>query len=80
MVADSKDSAVGLLIEECARMMSVVGAEGEMRDVLIYVADGNYALRGGQFVCEMLGEYDGAPAVGSLEFVIKNNRSWEARG
>lgn len=44
-VVDNRKRAVGLLIDERTRIMSVRGADGGSRDLRICVADGRYAPR-----------------------------------
>ena len=72
MVADGRDSAVGLLIEERTGIMSVRGKDGVGKDLRIYAADWRYAPRDGRFFCEVWDEDHDLPNEGAIEFALSD--------
>lgn len=79
MVADSRDSAVGLLIEERTRIMRARCEEGAHRHLRVYVADECYAPREGRFVCEIWNEDHGLSDAGAIEFALGDGGASDAR-
>lgn len=74
IVADSRDSAVGILIEERTGMMSVRGEDGARRDLRVYAADEYYSPWEGRFSCEIWEEDHGLSGMGAIEFALRGRR------
>lgn len=71
MVGIDRDSAVGLLVDERTRIMSVFSEEGE-RDLRLFRADGMYAPNEyRQFVCEAWGDVAALIEMGLHKFAIR---------
>lgn len=71
MVGVDRDSAVGLLVDERTRIMSVFSEDGE-RDLRIFRADGMYAPNEyGQLVCEAWGDVGALIEMGLHKFAIR---------
>lgn len=80
MVADGRDSAVGLLIEERAGIMSVRGKDGVIgKDLRIYAADWRYAPRDGRFFCEVWDEDRDSLSEGAIEFALSDGGILDGR-
>lgn len=79
MVAGSRDSAIGLLIEERTGVMSVCGEDGADKELRIYSADLRYAPRHGRFFCEVWDEDHGLSDGGAIEFALSDGGLLDAR-